>query len=55
MQQASLLEGGVASPVTGVSQTVPTICRLCPAHCGVLATGIPRMGNIPVNVTSGRS
>jgi anaerobic selenocysteine-containing dehydrogenase len=23
-----------------VSQTVPTICRLCPAHCGVLATVI---------------
>ncbi|MDB5725534.1 MAG: anaerobic dehydrogenase, typically selenocysteine-containing [Novosphingobium sp.] len=28
----------VAPTLEGKSLTVPTICRLCPAHCGVLAT-----------------
>jgi len=33
-----MAQADMASPLIGDVRTVPTICRLCPAHCGVLAT-----------------
>src|SRR3954451_8746536 len=38
MQQSTQAEIGALVPAASSSQTVPTIWRLCSAHCGVLAT-----------------
>src|SRR5437899_5403274 len=38
MQATPAAEADIASRSPGTPRTVPTICRLCPAHCGVLAT-----------------
>jgi anaerobic selenocysteine-containing dehydrogenase len=38
MQASPAAEADTLSPASGHGRTTPTICRLCPAHCGVLAT-----------------
>ncbi len=38
MQQIALDQTGASTEAGGESRTVPSLCRLCPAHCGVLAT-----------------